>query len=104
MGTGSPRSQTTFPPVPSIFSRALFEKLCAETVSFFVRSPWPRIFTSMRVERISRFAFNSSGVTSVPTSNTRSSSRTLTPCESVRCGPIGIASFEVEPRSFPSRM
>ena len=46
LGTGSPRSQTIVPPAASIFSRAVFEKPCAETVSFFVSSPSPRIFTS----------------------------------------------------------
>ena len=30
--------------------------------------------------------------------------RTLTPCVTVRNGPIGIASLEVEPRCFPRRM
>ena len=88
------------PPAPSIFSRADFETPWVEMVSFFVRSPWPRIFTSIRVVRIRRFAFSDSGVTSAPASNTRSRSRTLTPCVCVRNGPMGIASFDVLPGSF----
>jgi hypothetical protein len=100
--TGSRRA-VAFPPADSIFSRAVFEKRCAVTVSFFFRSPSPRIFTSVRVFLITRFATSVSGVTSSPASK-RSRSRRLTGCVEVRNGPIGIASAEVAPRSLPSRM
>ena len=42
-------ASVTEPPAASIFSFADFEKPCAETASFFVSSPEPRIFMSTRV-------------------------------------------------------
>src|SRR6266536_672784 len=101
--TGSPRSQLTVPPTASIFSRALFEKACAETVSFFLSSPLPRIFTSVFVFLITPASTSASRVTSVPSSK-RSSCETLTGMFEVLNGPIGIASFDVEPRCFGMRM
>ena len=102
--TGSPRSQVTDPPAASIFSRAVFEKPCAVTASAFVSSPTPRIFTSTETLRIRRFALSVSGVTSSPASKRASRSRRLTGWLYVRNGPIGIASADVLPRSFGSRM
>ena len=93
----------TLPPAASIFSTALFEKACAETDSFTSRSPWPRTFTSRLRLRTRPASFSSSGVTSVPASN-RARSRTFSDQTLVRKGPIGIASFEVEPRCLPMRM
>ena len=49
------------------------------------------------------FSFRSSGVTSVPASK-RARSRTFSDQTDVRKGPIGYASFEVEPRCLPIRM
>ena len=65
----------TVPPAASIFSRADFEKPCAETESFFVSSPTPRIFTSTESLRSARFAFSASGVTSSPAAKRSSSAR-----------------------------
>jgi hypothetical protein len=93
----------TAPPAASIFSTALFENAWAETVSFTPRSPWPRIFTSRRRFRIKPFSSSSSGVTSLPASK-RARSRTFSDQTLVRKGPIGIASFEVDPRCLPMRM
>ena len=91
------------PPAPSIFSRAEAEIAWTRTVSFFVTSPTPSSFTSVRVFLIKRLETSVSGVTSSPASN-RSRSRRLTGCMYVRNGPIGIASADVAPRSLPSRM
>ena len=91
------------PPAASTFSRAVAEAPCTVIESFFVSSPTPRSFTSLRIERIRPFAFSDSGVTSSPASK-RSRSRRFTGCEYVRNGPIGIASREVLPRSFGSRI
>ena len=102
--TGSPRSQVTVPPASSIFSLAVFEKPCAETESAFESSPTPSTLTSTETLRISRFALSVSGVTSSPASKRSSRSRRLTGWLYVRNGPIGIASADVLPRSFPSRM
>ena len=103
-GTGSPRSQTIVPPAFSIFSRALFEKPCAVTVSAFARSPLPRIFTSILVFFSSPAATSDSGVTSAPASKRASRSRTFTGAVRVMNGTIGIASLDVEPFCLPSRM
>jgi hypothetical protein len=92
------------PPAASIFSRAEAETPCACTVRAFVSSPTPRTFTSIRIDRISRFAFSASGVTSAPASKRSSSALRLTGCVRVMNGPIGIASFDVEPRCLPTRM
>jgi hypothetical protein len=97
-------SHVTLPPAASIFSTALFENAWAETESFTVRSPWPSTFTSERRFRIRPASLSSSGVTSVPALNLDSRSRTFTDQLWVRNGPIGIASFEVEPRCLPMRM
>jgi hypothetical protein len=97
------RSRLTVPPAASIFSRALDDIACTVTVSAFVSSPVPRIFTSLRVVRIRPRSFSSSGVTSVPASKT-SRRPTFTGCWKVRNGPIGIASLDVEPRCLPMRM
>ena len=74
------------------------------TASFFVSSPWPSTFTSVRVFLISPFSTIASSVASAPSSKTRSRSRRFTGTVEVRCGPIGIASFEYGPRCFGSRM
>ena len=92
------------PPAASIFSRALAENACAVTASFFFRSPFPSTFTSVFVFLIRRFSISASRVTSAPASKTRSSSETFTGTVEVRCGPIGIASFEVAPRCLGTRM
>ena len=76
---------------------------CTRTVSFFEISPVPSSFTSIFVFLISRFSTSASGVTTSPASN-RSRSRRFTGTVSVRNGPTGIASFDVEPRSLPMRM
>ena len=72
-------SSVSVPPAASIFSRAVAEAPCTVIVSFFVSSPSPSSFTSLRTERIRPFAFSVSGVTSSPASK-RSRSRTLTGC------------------------
>jgi hypothetical protein len=92
------------PPAASTFSRAVADAPWTVIESFFVRSPTPRSFTSFRVDRIRRFAFSVSGVTSSPVSKRASRSRRFTGCVTVRNGPIGIASAEVLPRSFAVRM
>ena len=97
-------STVSVPPAASTFSRAVAEAPCTVIVSFFVSSPTPSSFTSLRIERIRPFAFSDSGVTSSPTSKRASRSRKLTGCEYVRNGPIGIASADVLPRSFAVRM
>ena len=65
------------PPAASTFSRALAEAECTLIESFFVSSPTPSSFTSLRTERIRPFAFSVSGVTSSPASK-RSRSRMFT--------------------------
>jgi hypothetical protein len=97
------RSSWTDPPAPSIFSRALADTAWTTTVSFVPSSPLPSTLTSLRSDRISPRSLSSSGVTSVPASKT-SSAATLTGCEYVRNGPIGIASLDVDPRCLPIRM
>ena len=57
----------------------------------------------MRVFLIRPFSTSDSGVTSAPSSKT-SSAATLTGTVNVRNGPTGIASVDVLPRSFGSRM
>ena len=97
-------ARSTVPPAASIFSRAVAEKRCAVTDSFFVRSPWPRIFTSVR-RLLIRPSFSRAPRRDVVAGvETRSRSRTLTACVNVRNGPTGIASFDVEPRCFGRRM
>ncbi len=91
------------PPAFSIFSRALAEIACTRIVSFFEMSPVPRSFTSIFVFLSKPFSTSDSGVTSSPASK-RSRSRMFTWTVWVRNGPIGIASFDVEPRSLPMRM
>ena len=91
------------PPAASTFSRAVAEAPCTVIVSAFVSSPLPSSFTSLRSVRISPRAFSDSGVTSSPTSK-RSRSATFTGWVYVRNGPIGMASFDVAPRSFGRRM
>ncbi len=73
---GSLRS-VRVPPAASTFSRAVADAPWTVIVSFFVNSPTPSSFTSLRIERISRFAFSVSGVTCSPSSK-RSRSRMLT--------------------------
>ncbi len=102
--TGSPRSQFTLPPAASIFSTADFENPWAETESFFVSSPSPRIFTSTWSLATRPTPLSDSGVTSEPASKRLSRSRRLTGWLYVRKGPIGIASADVLPRSLPRRM
>ena len=92
------------PPAAVIFSRALSEKACAVTDSFFVSSPWPRIFTSARVFLSRPFSTSDSRLTVSPSAKTRSRSRRFTGWVKVRNGPIGIASFDVAPRCLPTRM
>ena len=92
------------PPAASIFSAADLENECAVTESFFVSSPSPRIFTSTESFATSPAAFSASRVTSAPASKRSSRLPTFTGCEYVRNGPIGIASADVFPRSFPTRM
>jgi hypothetical protein len=94
----------TVPPAASIFSAADFENECAVTESFFVSLPSPRIFTSTESFAMRPAALSASGVTSAPESNRRSRLATFTGCEYVRKGPMGIASADVLPRSFPTRM
>ena len=91
------------PPAASTFSRAVCDAACTVIVSFLVSSPEPSSFTSLRTDRIRRFAFSVSGVTSSPASK-RSRSRTLTPWVKVRNGPTGIASADVFPRSLAVRI
>ena len=76
---GSRRS-VSVPPAASTFSRAVAEAPCTVIESFFVRSPTPSSFTSLRIERIRPFAFSDSGVTSSPASKRASRSRRLTGC------------------------
>ena len=102
-GVGS-RSSVSVPPADSTFSRALAEAPCTVMASFFVSSPTPRSLTSLRSDRIRPFALSDSGVTSSPVSKRASRSRRLTGCVYVRNGPIGIASFDVLPRSLAVRM
>ena len=97
-------SAVALPPAAVIFSRALAEKACAVTASFFVSSPVPRILTSAFVFLSRPFSTSASMLTVSPSSKTRSRSRRLIGCEYVRNGPIGIASAEVLPRSFGIRM
>ena len=98
------RSAVAVPPAASIFSRAVSENACAVTVSFLVRSPWPRIFTSVRAFLIRPFSMSASIVTSAPASKRCSSAARFTGTVCVRCGPTGIASLENWPRTFGSRM
>jgi hypothetical protein len=91
------------PPAASTFSRAVAEIACTRTVSFFFSSPFPSSFTSVFVFLITPRSTSVSGVTSAPSSNA-SSAPTLTGTVEVRNGPIGIASFDVEPRCLPRRM
>jgi len=94
----------TVPPAASIFSRAFAEKPCALTVSFFDRSPLPRIFTSIFVFLRIPAETSASGVISAPASKRASRSRTLTGTVFVMNGTIGIASLDVAPRCFGRRM
>ena len=71
--------------------------------SFFFSSPLPSSFTSVFVFLSRPRSTSDSGVTSAPSSK-RSSDPTLTGAVNVRNGPIGIASFDVEPRCLPIRM
>ena len=73
-------------------------------LSFFVSSPLPRILTSVFVFLSTPFSTSASGVTSAPASKRASSVETFTGAVDVRCGPIGIASFEYGPRCLPRRM
>ena len=75
---GSLRS-VSVPPAASTFSRAVAEAPWTVIESFFVSSPTPSSFTSLRTERIRPFAFSVSGVTSSPASK-RSRSRRFTGC------------------------
>ena len=64
-------SSTTEPPIASIFPRAESENLWAFTVRGPISSPSASTLTGLRrLRRIPR-SFRSSGVTSVPASNTR---------------------------------
>src|SRR5215218_4680616 len=92
------------PPAASIFSRAVFEKPWACTVSAFEISPWPRIFTgtSRRVARF--FSRRASGVTSDPLSKRASRSRRFTGWVCVRNFSNGIDFFMCGPRSLRIRM
>src|SRR5215213_898836 len=92
------------PPAASIFSRAVFEKAWACTVSAFEISPWPRILTgtSRRVARF--FSRRESGVTSDPLSKRASRSRRLTGWVWVRNFSNGIDFFMCGPRSLRIRM
>src|SRR6185436_17864994 len=92
------------PPAASIFSRAVFEKPWACTVSAFDSSPWPRILTgtSRRVARF--FSRRESGVTSDPASKRVSRSRRLTGWVCVRNFSNGIDFFMCGPRSLRIRM
>ena len=74
------------------------------TESFLVSSPSPRILTSTESFEMSPAALSASSVTSAPASKRSSSAPTLTGWLYVRNGPIGIASADVFPRSFPMRM
>src|SRR5436305_1745619 len=92
------------PPAASIFSRAVFEKACAWTVSFFFSSPWPRILTgtSLRVAR--RLSARAPGLTSAPSSKRASRSARFTGCVWVRKASNGIDFFMCGPRSLRIRM
>ena len=91
------------PPAASTFSRALFEAAWTVIVSFFVSSPSPSSLTSRRVflirpacgERLRGHL--GAGLEAVEVADVQAQTF-------VRNGPIGIASFDVEPRSLPIRM
>src|SRR5215213_7241341 len=92
------------PPAASIFSRAVFEKAWACTVSAFERSPWPRILTATSRRVAVFFSRRESGVTSDPLSKRASRSRRLTAWVFVRNFSNGIDFFMCGPRSLRIRM
>ena len=92
------------PPAASIFSRALAEKACAETVRATVSSPRPSTLTGSRVCLSRPAATSVAGVTSAPASKRSARSSRLTISFEVRNGPIGMDFFMCGPRSLPMRM
>src|SRR5690349_11413578 len=68
-GGGGART-TALPPAFSIFSTALFENLCAWTVSFLVSSPSPSTLSTSKRPRRMRLPLSEAALTSAPASKT----------------------------------